>query len=200
MNNPKYSRGHGDRRLNVQNVTLSDEGAYSCRIKNDAGETRVDYKLVVLVPPSIIMLDKDKNRSVTEDSSITLSCPATGKPEPKITWQKDGEMLHPDNISSVIKSAQMVGSEIKIARIKQHDTGRFTCEASNKAGTSEQDVIVNVMSQFLFSSFFLSFSYLKLILAPPRIEKEGILSDIEEVADRTVTLSCPVHGKPIPAV
>ncbi|EYB86265.1 hypothetical protein Y032_0282g1277 [Ancylostoma ceylanicum] len=180
-NNPRFSRGHADRRLNVQNVTLSDEGAYSCRIKNDAGETRVDYKLVVLVPPSIIMLDKDKNRSVTEDSSITLSCPATGKPEPKITWQKDGEMLHPGNISSVIKSAQMVGSEIKIARIKQHDSGRFTCEASNKAGSSEQDVLVNVMT-------------------PPRIEKEGIPSDIEEVAERTVTISCPVHGKPTPAV
>ncbi|ETN79238.1 immunoglobulin I-set domain protein [Necator americanus] len=162
-------------------VTLSDEGAYSCRIKNDAGETRVDYKLVVLVPPSIIMLDKDKNRSVTEDSSITLSCPATGKPEPKITWQKDGEVLHPENISNVIRSAQMSGSEIKIARIKQHDSGRFTCEASNKAGTSEQDVLVNV-------------------LTPPRIEKDGIPSDIEEVAERTVTLSCPVHGKPTPAV
>ncbi|KAK6759923.1 hypothetical protein RB195_021467 [Necator americanus] len=180
-NNPRFSRGHGDRRLNVQNVTLSDEGAYSCRIKNDAGETRVDYKLVVLVPPSIIMLDKDKNRSVTEDSSITLSCPATGKPEPKITWQKDGEVLHPENISNVIRSAQMSGSEIKIARIKQHDSGRFTCEASNKAGTSEQDVLVNV-------------------LTPPRIEKDGIPSDIEEVAERTVTLSCPVHGKPTPAV
>ncbi|KHJ98440.1 immunoglobulin I-set domain protein [Oesophagostomum dentatum] len=146
------------------------------------------------------MLDKDKNRSVTEDSSVTLSCPATGKPEPKITWQKDGEVLHPENISRVIKSAQMVGSEIKIARIKQHDSGRFTCEASNKAGISEQDVLVNVMSMSFGNPHFLCPLVKKYISAPPRIEKEGILSDIEEVADRTVTLSCPVHGKPTPAV
>ncbi|VDM60008.1 unnamed protein product [Angiostrongylus costaricensis] len=119
--------------------------------------------------------------TVIENSSVTLSCPATGKPEPKITWQKDGELLHPGNITTVIKSAQMIGSEIKIAAIKEVDSGRFTCEASNKAGTSEQDLIVNVMT-------------------PPRIERAGIPAGIEEISDRPATISCPVYGKPVPTV
>lgn len=50
--------------VNFYSSELRDEGSYSCRVKNDAGESRVDYKLLVLVPPEIIMLDKDKNRYV----------------------------------------------------------------------------------------------------------------------------------------
>ncbi|KJH48749.1 immunoglobulin I-set domain protein [Dictyocaulus viviparus] len=177
----KINQGQGGKRLSVQNVTLNDEGAYSCRIKNDAGETRVNYKLVVFVPPSIIVLEKDKDRTVIENSSITLSCPATGKPEPNIVWQKDGEILYPHNISNVIMSAEVVGSEIKITAIKEEDSGRFTCEASNKAGISEQDLTINV-------------------LTPPQIQRDGIPASIEEVADRPITISCPVSGKPAPIV
>lgn len=112
-------------------ATVRDESGYSCRIKNDAGETRVDYKLQVLVPPSILMLEKDKHRyistpdfnknkwfrNVVENKTITLSCPATGKPEPTILWLKDGQPLNDFNISKVISSAQIVKNEIKISRV-----------------------------------------------------------------------------------
>lgn len=32
----------------------------------------------------------------------------------------------------------------------------------------------------------------------PRIERDGIPSEIEEVADKTVTLACPVYGIRVP--
>ncbi|CAJ0925044.1 unnamed protein product, partial [Mesorhabditis belari] len=38
------------------------------------------------------------------------------------------------------------------------------------------------------------------MFSPLKIEQEGIPSDIEEVADRTVTISCPVYGKPTSTV
>ncbi|WKY14387.1 hypothetical protein Q1695_000159 [Nippostrongylus brasiliensis] len=180
-NSPGVSRSPDGRKLNVHNVTVSNEGAYTCRIKNDAGETRVDYKLTVLVPPNIVMLDKDKNRTVVENTSVTLSCVSTGKPEPIISWQKDGDPLHASNISSVIKSAQIIGSEIVIANIEEQDSGRYTCEASNKAGKLDQDVLVNVMT-------------------PPRIEPDGASVDVQEVSGRTATISCPVYGKPSPTI
>ncbi|CAI4229355.1 unnamed protein product [Auanema sp. JU1783] len=180
--NDRISKSQNDRRLNVQKAETSDEGGYSCRIKNDAGETRVDYKLVVLVPPSIIMLDNNKNRTVIENSTITLSCPATGKPEPTITWLRDGQTLFPNNISDVLSSAELNGNEIKIPRVKLSDAGRFTCEASNKAGEAEQDVFLNVIT-------------------PPKIIKEGIPSD-HSVAQhhKDFTISCPVYGTPTPVV
>ncbi|PAV72711.1 hypothetical protein WR25_18698 isoform C [Diploscapter pachys] len=172
----KYSLAQQDRRLNMMGANMRDEGVYSCRAKNEAGDNTVDFKLVVLVPPKIIILDSDRNRSVVENSSLTLSCPATGNPEPTIVWLKDGEFLHPTNISQIIKSAHFVGNEIKIARIKDGDGGRYTCEALNRAGRQEQDVLVTVMT-------------------PPRIEKDGIPSEIAEEAGKAVTLLCPAQGK-----
>ncbi|VDL71887.1 unnamed protein product [Nippostrongylus brasiliensis] len=119
--------------------------------------------------------------TVVENTSVTLSCVSTGKPEPIISWQKDGDPLHASNISAVIKSAQIVGSEIVIANIEEQDSGRYTCEASNKAGKLDQDVLVNVMT-------------------PPRIEPDGASVDVQEVSGRTATISCPVYGKPSPSI
>ncbi|GMT31155.1 hypothetical protein PFISCL1PPCAC_22452 [Pristionchus fissidentatus] len=181
MSSGRYSVSQEGRKLHVQNSTLRDEGAYSCRIKNDAGVTSVNFKLIVLVPPEIVMLDKDKNRAVKENSTVTLSCPATGKPEPEITWLKDGEVLTEENIEALVTTATLRGNEIKIARINSKDAGRFTCEAKNKAGSAEQDVTITVSTL-------------------PRIERGGIPSEVSEVADRTVTLACPVYGKPQPTV
>uniref|UniRef100_A0A914RG71 Ig-like domain-containing protein n=1 Tax=Parascaris equorum TaxID=6256 RepID=A0A914RG71_PAREQ len=160
---------------------LRDEGSYSCRVKNDAGESRVDYKLLVLVPPEIIMLDKDKNRTAIENSTVLLSCPVTGKPEPTIEWYRDGELLKPENITRRIRSGRLEGNDLRIVRIQVGDTGRYTCEARNKAGLAEQDVLIYVMT-------------------PPRIEREGVPSEIGGKSRSTVTISCPAYGRPPPAV
>uniref|UniRef100_A0A0M3IE08 Hemicentin-1 n=1 Tax=Ascaris lumbricoides TaxID=6252 RepID=A0A0M3IE08_ASCLU len=167
--------------VNFYSSELRDEGSYSCRVKNDAGESRVDYKLLVLVPPEIIMLDKDKNRTAIENSTVLLSCPATGKPEPTIEWYKDGELLKPENISRRIRSGRLEGNDLRIVRIQVGDTGRYTCEAKNKAGMAEQDVLIYVMT-------------------PPRIEREGVPSEIGGKSRSTVTISCPAYGRPPPAV
>lgn len=50
--------------LSLLRADLRDEGRYSCRVWNDAGESRVDYKLNVLLPPEILVLEKDKNRYI----------------------------------------------------------------------------------------------------------------------------------------
>uniref|UniRef100_F1KPK8 Hemicentin-2 n=1 Tax=Ascaris suum TaxID=6253 RepID=F1KPK8_ASCSU len=177
----KYALSHAGRKLHLLHSELRDEGSYSCRVKNDAGESRVDYKLLVLVPPEIIMLDKDKNRTAIENSTVLLSCPATGKPEPTIEWYKDGELLKPENITRRIRSGRLEGNDLRIVRIQVGDTGRYTCEAKNKAGMAEQDVLIYVMT-------------------PPRIEREGVPSEIGGKSRSTVTISCPAYGRPPPAV
>lgn len=54
-------------------------------------------------------------RTIIENSTITLSCPATGKPEPKIEWFREGELLHNFNLS--VKTGQIQGNELKISRV-----------------------------------------------------------------------------------
>ena len=56
---------------------------------------------------------------------MTLSCPTEGKPEPQIIWSKDGQILFPHNISRVVRSAEMIGNEIKIVRVKARPLIKF---------------------------------------------------------------------------
>uniref|UniRef100_A0A1I8F226 Ig-like domain-containing protein n=1 Tax=Wuchereria bancrofti TaxID=6293 RepID=A0A1I8F226_WUCBA len=177
----KYAISQLSRKLHINQAGLPDEGKYSCRVRNVAGESRVDYKLNILLPPEILILDKDKNRTVVENSAITLSCPVTGKPEPVVEWFKDGELLTPINITKRIDTAHIKGNDLKITNVKVINSGRYTCEARNKAGMIEQDILLYVMT-------------------PPKIERETIRTEISGKSQSALTINCPAYGRPTPAV
>ncbi|VDP21781.1 unnamed protein product, partial [Onchocerca flexuosa] len=99
------------------------------------------------------------NRTVIENSAITLSCPVTGKPEPGVEWFKDGELLTQFNITKRIDTGQLNGNDLKISRVRVVNSGRYTCEAKNKAGMAEQDILLYVMSKFqLLNLIYINFA------------------------------------------
>lgn len=57
-------------------------------------------------------------RTVIENSTVTLSCPVTGKPEPIVEWFKDGELLTSYNITKRIVAGQLKGNDLKITRVQ----------------------------------------------------------------------------------
>uniref|UniRef100_A0A0R3RPN6 Immunoglobulin I-set domain protein n=1 Tax=Elaeophora elaphi TaxID=1147741 RepID=A0A0R3RPN6_9BILA len=177
----KYAMSQLSRKLHINRADLRDEGSYSCRVRNDAGESKIDYKLNVLLPPEILILDKDKNRTVIENSAVTLSCPVTGKPEPIVEWFKDGEFLTPFNITKRIDTGHLRGNDLRIASVKVINSGRYTCEAKNKGGMVEQDILLYVMT-------------------PPKIERDGVPAEIAGKSQSTLTISCPAYGRPMPTV
>ncbi|EJW75792.1 hypothetical protein WUBG_13298, partial [Wuchereria bancrofti] len=120
-------------------------------------------------------------RTVVENSAITLSCPVTGKPEPVVEWFKDGELLTPINITKRIDTAHIKGNDLKITNVKVINSGRYTCEARNKAGMIEQDILLYVMT-------------------PPKIERETIRTEISGKSQSALTINCPAYGRPTPAV
>ncbi|EFO22762.2 hypothetical protein LOAG_05722 [Loa loa] len=177
----KYAMSQLSRKLHINRADLRDEGSYSCHVRNDAGESRVDYKLNVLLPPEILILDKDKNRTVIENSAVTLGCPVTGKPEPVVEWFKDGELLTQFNITKRIDTGYLQGNDLRIERVEVVNSGRYTCEAKNKAGMVEQDILLYVMT-------------------PPKIERERIPAEIGGKSQSALTINCPAYGRPTPTV
>lgn len=130
---------------------IEDRGSYSCRAANAAGESQKDFALDVLIPPTISLLDRDKRRAIIENGTLFLDCPASGNPDPRISWYKDGQKLTSQNVGSIISGAKFIGSALRIDGIKQESgSGRYTCEATNEAGSVDADVIVEVMSRSSF--------------------------------------------------
>jgi hemicentin len=104
----------------------------------------VDFKLIVLEPPRILMLDSDKSKRPINGSTVLLYCPAQGKPDPTIVWHKDGaSFASGDNDVEIINN----GASVRIGSSRVEHSGRFTCIAKNKAGEADQDVTVYVMSK-----------------------------------------------------
>jgi hypothetical protein len=92
--------------------------------------TAQDFQLIaeipVISPPSI-------NGSYIEGSSVNISCTATGKPDPEVSWMRNGHIT-----SSGRKTAYL-----NFDQIKRTDDGLYTCTANNSAGTiTRKEILV----------------------------------------------------------
>ena len=72
--------------------------------------------------------------SYIEGSSVNISCTATGKPHPEVSWIRNGQ----------IKSSGRKIAYLNFDQIKRTDDGLYTCTANNSAGTKSHKEIVVV--------------------------------------------------------
>ena len=83
-----------------------------------------------------------KSQYVCEGVTVTLSCNATGKPPPNITWTKVEEN-GPDS-----RALPSVDGFYVISDIKNTSNGTYRCTASNRVGYPvNQTTVVNVGSK-----------------------------------------------------
>ena len=72
--------------------------------------------------------------SYIEGSSVNISCTATGKPDPEVSWIRNGQ----------IKSFGRKIAYLSFDHIKRTDDGLYTCTANNSAGKESHKEIVVV--------------------------------------------------------
>ncbi|XP_065429699.1 cell surface glycoprotein CD200 receptor 1-A-like isoform X1 [Chrysemys picta bellii] len=78
----KYSP-ETDSALQLRQVTLTDEGRYSCETSTSDGTSNQTYTLTVLIPPVV---------TLTCDSKGTAVCKAAaGKPAAQVSWDPTGD-------------------------------------------------------------------------------------------------------------
>ncbi|XP_026137798.1 B-cell receptor CD22-like isoform X4 [Carassius auratus] len=70
------------------------------------------------------------SEDVKEGDSVTLSCTSRGQPDVSFSWYKK---------ERIEKSQQM--SDLKLNNVKPEDSGEYYCEAENKHGTQESNII-----------------------------------------------------------
>ncbi|XP_022809441.1 hemicentin-2-like isoform X2 [Stylophora pistillata] len=75
--------------LVIFNVTASydaSNGAFDCELGTNKGSWSRHIRLKIIEPTKIVGVTSDQD--VCVDAKVTLSCNATGKPEPNITWTR----------------------------------------------------------------------------------------------------------------
>jgi len=128
--NPRISLSYNDHRswyLHIKNVHEADRGWYMCQVNTDPMRSRQGY-LQVVVPPSIVDRETSTDMVVRESANVTLTCKATGYPEPYVMWRReDGEDINYNGDSVNVVD----GEVLHITKVSRLHMGAYLCIASN---------------------------------------------------------------------
>ncbi|XP_056132043.1 hemicentin-1 [Lampris incognitus] len=162
--------------LQIQQVTLADQGTYQCVAKNNAGQDTLEIKLEVLEVPSFAE-PGDAFMEKVANSKVIIPCPAEGSPPPKVRWFKNGLEIHPDQSElSMLRDGSLV-----IAAASASHSGDFKCVATNEAGSAERKTRLKVN-------------------VPPEIQDDGKPVNLTVTLKQPLTLGCDAFGIPSPSI
>ena len=99
---------------------------------------------IVLVFPKLI--EKPYNVSVAAGKTFELHCRAQGHPDPVLSWQKDGGTSFP--AANDRRMDYLPASKVYVIKNAQYvDTGKYTCSATNEAGSVNATAFVTVLGK-----------------------------------------------------
>nr|XP_023688929.1 neural cell adhesion molecule L1-like protein isoform X2 [Paramormyrops kingsleyae] len=128
------------KRLTISGVSAEDDGTYTCEAGNSAGNTAHAFHVIVEEPPRWVR--KPENVLGTPGSDVRLSCSATGKPPPTITWMMNGHVLEDLPASH----RQILNGELLLRHVTPQDSAVYQCQASNRHGTILANANVMVLN------------------------------------------------------
>lgn len=127
----------GNNSLMITNVNRFDGGVVTCVARNKSGEVSTQASLVVLEKEQVVapkFVERFTTVNVREGEPVRLSARAVGTPVPRITWQKDGAQVVPnDNCYIGVDGG---ATALDIPQAMAVDAGWYQCTAQNVAGST----------------------------------------------------------------
>jgi titin len=127
----------GNHSLMITNVSRYDGGVVTCVARNKSGEVAAQANLVVLEKEQVVapkFVERFTTVNVREGEPVRLCARAVGTPVPRITWQKDGAQVIPnDNCYIGVDGG---ATALDIPQAMASDAGWYQCTAQNVAGST----------------------------------------------------------------
>ncbi|XP_060245885.1 hemicentin-2 [Meriones unguiculatus] len=162
--------------LRIPAAQERDAGLYTCRAVNELGDASAEIQLVVGHAPRLT----DPPQDVTAElgKSVFLTCRATGRPPPTVTWRRgDGQALEPRRGS---RTGQRDSGVLVFERVGLEDQALYVCEARNAFGKAQAEARLVVTGH-----------------APPQIASSA--STVRVLEGQPVSLTCVIlAGRPLP--
>ncbi|XP_035222665.1 hemicentin-1-like isoform X3 [Stegodyphus dumicola] len=162
--------------LQVNHITTSDAGHYTCIASNIAGTKEKNFILDVLVPPKIKGPNYE-SRSLLPNRPAVIECAVDANPPPSVTWLKNGNIINVSQYDLV--KIMEDGKMLQFLKTNSNHDGIYTCIAENSIGKAEKNFKVDV---------FVS----------PVIQDAHFESEIME--NEKVSMDCVSYGNPKPNI
>ncbi|KAL8596705.1 hypothetical protein ACOMHN_045631 [Nucella lapillus] len=161
----------------INDVMPEDAGEYGCSGQNTAhGEVyRSTFTLKVESFPR--WKKRPQDLRVAVDDNVTVTCRASGNPEPTTQWYINGL---PIEEAPPVSYRRVHNNDLVFTKMSQDDSQVIQCNASNAHGYQWADVYVQVEAME------------PTILSKPTEQKVA--------EDRNIIIPCGVEGKPKPEV
>lgn len=104
--------------------------------------------MVCFSVPSRIINTSEPNKTVFENQATSMHCFVEAEPEAVITWVKDGLVLN--DITDPFLHILDNGQKLQILRTRNHDSGHYSCEASNSVGSDSRSFVLNVLGRYFY--------------------------------------------------
>lgn len=80
---------------------------------------------------------------MVQDGEATLECNVTGKPPPRVKWERDGQPVGAERGLQL----QNQGQSLHMERAQAAHAGRYSCVAENVAGRAEKRFSLSVLGE-----------------------------------------------------
>ncbi|KAL6071705.1 hypothetical protein STEG23_038204, partial [Scotinomys teguina] len=154
--------------LKIIGVTMEDSGLYQCIADNGIGFMQSTGRLQIEQDSRLkpVIVTAPANVEVMDGDFVTLSCNATGVPVPVIHWYGRHGLItsHPSQVlrsksrkSHLLRHGDLDlepvyfimsrdgSSSLSIQAVTQEHAGKYTCEATNRHGTTQSEAYLTVV-------------------------------------------------------
>ncbi|XP_078786026.1 immunoglobulin superfamily member 10 isoform X2 [Oryzias latipes] len=117
--------------LFVNQVSMSEEGDYTCYAENKVGKDKMHVHITVVTAAPKILVPNQTYAKVKPGGNVRFDCEALGEPKPNILW------MLPNNDEIAASNAQHlihVNGSLDIRNVKLTDSGEYVCVARNSGG------------------------------------------------------------------
>ena len=109
-------------------------------------DSYIIFCINILEDPSIVILTP-AGKLFTEGGNLEISVRVTGRPQPTITWERDGVPIDEQKDPRVM----ITGENLNLSNVRPDDAGEYTITAVNIADTEVEryNVIIQCKTRFI---------------------------------------------------
>lgn len=127
----------------IQETTETSEGTYKCTATNECGTAETSCRLVIQEKPTILIDESLYTQRLRTGADWTIESVIGGYPKPEVKWYKNGTTVEVTSRNE-IRTEQNV-SKISVRTLERSDSGKYTVEATNGAGSAVVELNLNVI-------------------------------------------------------